>query len=147
MDVTDEMQDMIDRLIRIGPFKAMCEDERAAGFEPVQPGSVPWLSADDWPDDVVISIKGRAVRIVAIKAKRRGAGAFSRLIGAIAYAGLEPIVVEPMFDMHDILRRWGWKERIVGSGRAREQQWRPSVKWLLNRSASLKAAIERRGAA
>ena len=128
----------MERLIRIGPIEAMCEDERAAGFTPVKPGDVPWFSADDWPDDVVVSVKDREVRIVAIKAKERGKGALRRLIGAISYAGLTPIIVEPMFDMPAILKRWAWSKRVVGSGFQTEEQWRPDGRWLRERAIALR---------
>ena len=141
MDLSTAME----RLIRIRPVEAMREDERASGFEPVLPGAVSWLSADDWPDDIVVSTKGRKVRIVAIKAKQIGKGAFSRLIGAIACAGLNPIVVEPLFDMPAILHRWNWKPRITGSGFEREESWRPNQRWLRERAARTSAKGEGEG--
>lgn len=128
-----DLNAVMERLIRIGPVQAMQEDERALGFEPVKPGAVPWLLAEDWPDDIVVSVRGLEVRIVAIKAKQIGNGAFSRLIAGICYAGLTPIVVEPLFDMPAILRRWGWKPRVTGSGFAREESWRPSHRWMAER--------------
>jgi hypothetical protein len=132
-----DLNEVMERLVRIGPVAAMKEDERAAGFMPVCPGDVPWFSKYDWPDDVVVSVKGREVRIVAIKAKERGKGALRRLIGEIAYHGLTPIIVEPLFDMPDILKKWGWTSRIVGTGMNREEQWRPDEKWLRSRAISL----------
>lgn len=115
----------LDRIARIGPFEAMCEDERAAGFTLVRPGEVPWLSAADWPQDIVISIKDKEVRIVAIKAKEPGRGAFRRLIEAVEAHGLQPTVVAPLFVMPAILKRWGWKRRIIGTGFNQQEIWRP----------------------
>lgn len=120
-----DLNAVIERMMRLGPAEAMREDERAAGFEPVTPGSVPWLSADDWPDDIVVSIKGRDVRVVAIKAKEPGKGAFTRLIARITCAGLTPHVVEPLFDMPAILERWGWTHTVMGAGMDRQEIWTP----------------------
>jgi hypothetical protein len=129
-----DMDEVIRRLIIMGPSEAMKEDERAMGFTPVSPGEVPWLAVADWQPTGVISIKGKIVRIVAIKAIVPRTGAFSRLITGIAKAGLRPVVVEPMFDMPDILRRWGWSHRIIGSGKDRQEVWQPSLTWCEQRA-------------
>lgn len=129
------LSDAVDRLVRIGPVEAMREDERAAGNAIILPGMVDWLPALDWPEDIVVATRGRFVRIIAIKAKHPGTGAFSRMITGIAVAGRIPIIVEPMFDMPDILKRWGWSRRIVGSGFEKEEQWQPSRAWLAARAA------------
>lgn len=121
------INDAMERLIRVGPVEAMREDEVAAGFTPVLPGEVTWLSATDWPGDVVISHNNKQVRIVAIKAKVRGQGSFRRLIEAITAAGMTPIVVEPMFAMPDILKKWGWARQTIGSGFQTEEQWHPPL--------------------
>jgi hypothetical protein len=57
------------------PHGWMAEHERELDFELAHPGEVPWLPADDWPPDVIVSRRGREVRIVAIHARHPGAGA------------------------------------------------------------------------
>ena len=127
----------VERVATIGPHASMCEDEEARGYKPVIPGTVPWLSTDDWPDDVVIAQQGCNVRIVAIYTKHPGQGAFSRLITAIAKAGLRPTVVCPTRHMAAICKAWGWRERIVGSSfQDREDHWFPPRKWLDARRAA-----------
>lgn len=133
-DHAAEFNAAMERLVRIGPTEALREDERAAGFDPVHPGEREWFSAADWSAGDVVSVRKRIVRIVAIKARDPGKGAFSRLITAIAVAGLTPVIVEPMFSMPDILTRWGWKRSVVGKGFDREEIWMPTVRWLLERS-------------
>lgn len=125
----------MERLIRIGPTEAMREDEAAAGNALIQPGAVDWLPSIDWHDDVVVSTRGDLVRIIAIRARRLGTGAFSRMITGISKAGRIPVIVEPMFDMPAILERWGWSKQIVGHGFQREEQWRPTKAWLKARAA------------
>jgi len=125
---------LVERAILMGPVEAMRADERVAGNSPINPGDVDWLPVLDWPDDIVVSMRGKKVRIIAIKAKYPSNGAFSRLITDIAKAGLTPIIVEPMFVMPDILKRWGWSRQIIGSGFEREEQWRPSRAWLVRRA-------------
>ena len=113
--------EMITRLIRIGPVAAMREDEILAGNTIICPGMVDWFSSLDWPEDVVVSQRLDVVRIIAIKATRPGSGAFSRMITGIAAARLMPVVVEPMFDMPLILKQWGWSGRIFGTGVDKEE--------------------------
>jgi hypothetical protein len=125
----------MERLIRIGPSEAMREDERAMGFEPIRPGDCEWFSAADWNHKDVVSVRGREVRIVAIKATKVGVGAFSRMITGIARAGLTPIVVEPLFDMPDILQRWGWQRFEIGEGFEHQEIWKPRIGWLRARAA------------
>lgn len=117
-----------------GAFEAICVDERKRGYTLQHPGQVRWLPADDWPDNIVISKRGRLVRIVAIYARKRGA--FSRLISALAREHLIPIVLEPMGIMPEILTRWGWEKKPVGRGFESEEQWRPTAQWLLERAAA-----------
>jgi hypothetical protein len=124
----------MERLMRIGPSEAMREDELTMGFTPIRPGEMPWFPAEDWSPGDVASIKRNRVRIVAIKAQRPGTGAFSRLITALAKAGMVPLVVEPMFAMPNILRRWGWKGFIVGNGIEKQEIWRPTLEWLQERA-------------
>lgn len=111
----------------------MKDDEQRIGFRPVE--SAEWLNAADWHDGFVISFNKPTVRIVAIMARAPGTGAFSRLIDGIVLAGLTPVVVAPMMLMPSILKRWGWKEQIRGSGLDREDSWRPTKEWIANRAA------------
>lgn len=129
------LSDAMERLMRIGPVEAMLEDERAAGNAIIRPGTVDWFPTLDWPDDVVVSTRNELVRIVAIKARRPGNGAFSRMITGIAADGRTPLVVEPMFNMPGILSRWGWSRQVVGLGFEKEEQWRPTRAWLATRAA------------
>jgi hypothetical protein len=41
----------------------MREHARRLGFTPIVPRDVPWLSAADWPKDIVVSLDGKRVRI------------------------------------------------------------------------------------
>lgn len=80
-----------------------------------------------WPSHIVVSLDGAEVRIIAIIATRRGDGAFKRMVTGIVAAGLCPVVIEPMFGMPSILRRWGWSGKKVETPTGCEEQWRPSV--------------------
>jgi hypothetical protein len=131
----DGLAEALAHILKAGsPSQAMREDEVAMGFEPIYPGERPWLPAEDWSPRDVVSIRSTTIRIVAILAKRPGTGAFSRLITAIAKAGMTPIVVEPMFDMPNILKRWGWTSQIIGAGSQRQEIWSPSAAWLEKRA-------------
>src|SRR6185369_14000824 len=110
-----------------------CEKER--GFEIVETGSVPWLPAADWPNDIVITQKGKEIRIVAIYAKRPGNGAFRRLITAIIQAGMVPVIVTPVHEMRDTMKRWGWKQKLTGTNfHDREETWHPSEDFIRKHS-------------
>ncbi|WP_263353340.1 hypothetical protein [Acidicapsa acidisoli] len=118
-----------------GAYACLCEGEARKGYVAVTPGSVPWLPSGDWPDDIVITQKGREVRIVAIYAKEPCNGAFSRMINGILKAGLRPVVVEPMGGMNDIMRAWNWRCREVGSTfDDHERHWFPQRKWIEHRT-------------
>lgn len=108
-----------------GIHEQMRQDERDAGRRVVIPGDVPWLMAEDWDPTVVVSIDGKRVRLIAILAKRQGQGAFKRLVAAIQAAGLQPVIVAPTREMRATLKRWGWKERVTGSGITTEQLMYP----------------------
>lgn len=105
----------------------MRRNESADGHKVIVPGDVTWLPSSDWPGHVVVSQNFREVRIIAIIAKVRRNGAFKRLVRGIIEAGLQPVVIEPMFDMPLILRRWGWSGHTVETPSGREEQWRPSA--------------------
>jgi hypothetical protein len=113
----------------LGVAGLMIVDEIKAGRAVVQPGCE-WpfvIPAEDWTYPVVISHDGREVRIIAIHAAAPGNGAFRRLIDNIAAAGLSPVVVEPVgVVMPAIMKRWGWRGRVVGKGFNRFWEWRPS---------------------
>lgn len=120
--------------LEIGGFASLVKSERERGYKPVFPGQVIWLPKSDWPNDVVVSMDGNTVRIVAIKALKEGSGSFRRLIESIIQYGLSPVIIEPMLSMPDILTRWGWSRRMVGNDfETREEQWFPSA--LLRRVA------------
>jgi hypothetical protein len=131
-----ELKAAVERAFEIGPYAYLSEGEESRGATLIAPGSVPWLSADDWPYDIVVSQLGKDVRIVAIYSPNPGQGAFSRLVTAIAKAGLRPVVVCPTNHMRAICERWGWKEQIVGSTfDDREDRLIPKRQWLKRRAA------------
>ena len=117
-----------------GTAQSMREHERKFGFVPVNPGEVPWLPADEWPNDVVISLDGHRVRIVFIYTLNTGNGAFSRLVTEIIRAELIPTVIAPLGEMTDILTAWKWHHRIVGTTfDNRWDEWFPTKKWRMAR--------------
>jgi hypothetical protein len=128
-----DFDEAMERILRIGPVESMKQDEIALGFQPVYPGGVEWLSPNDWHANVVVSVRHPDVRIVAITAIQKGKGAFSRLIDGIVSAGMTPIVVEPMFDMVEIVGRWRWHFDVIGEGFHSETQCRPSKEWIAAR--------------
>jgi len=134
-EAEQEMLRLAELLVTLGPVEAIRLGERERGFEPIFPGERVWFPAADWSPRDIASVKGHEVRIVAIMARHPGSGAFSRLITNIAKRQLVPIVVEPLFRrMPDILLRWGWKQTIVGDGRARQETWRPTAEWIKQRA-------------
>lgn len=139
----DDLGRVIDRIFAVGPGDAMREAETAAGFYPVFPGEVPWLSPLDWPEDIVISVSRTHVRIVAFYALRPRCGAFSRLIDRIIDAGLTPVVIAPVGEtMPAIMKRWGWKRRIRGDGWFAEDRWQPTRAWMAARPIEAKHRTE-----
>jgi hypothetical protein len=129
-----EMIAAVERAFDIGPYASMCQDEEAKGATIIPTGSVSWLPACDWPEDIVVTQLGKDIRIVAIYNPKRGNGAFSRLVTGIVKAGLRPVVVCPSHEMRDICKTWGWKEQIVGSTfHDREDRLIPKREWLKQR--------------
>jgi hypothetical protein len=125
-----EIADTIIRAIIEGPLPMLRQFESSQGFTLVKPGDVPWLPASDWPEDIVVSLDGKRVRIVAIQTETPGCGAFSSLVTDIIRAGLIPTVIAPMGAMAAILTRWGRHHRIVGMSFAeRREVWWPTRKW------------------
>lgn len=121
---------IMDPLSTMSAYDVMQREENLRGYKCIQPGQVTWLPVEDWPDDVIVSIRAKNIRIVAIYARNPGLGAFSRLIDAILAAGFHPIVSEPCFKMNEILRRWGWEYRIRGTTfETREVIAYPGEKW------------------
>ncbi len=108
----------------------MREDERARGHTIIVPQPTGWFPSADWPDDVVASLDGRTVRLVAIYARTPGQGAFHRLISAIQASGRTPCILGPLSpDMQAIMKKWKWKRRDVGHDfETREERWEPR-KW------------------
>lgn len=98
-------------LLGVSMSDVMRSAEIAKGARVVRPGDEPWLSAEDWHEDVVVSVRGDRVRLVAIRAKNPGHGAFRRLIASVTESGLVPCVVCPFGAMRETLKRWGWRER------------------------------------
>src|SRR6185369_10126381 len=109
-----ELLTILEQVFELGPYNMLLQCEKERGFEIVETGSVPWLPAADWPNDIVITQKGKEIRIVSIYAKRPGNGAFRRLITAIIQAGMVPVIVTPVHEMRDTMKRWGWKQKLTG---------------------------------
>lgn len=128
------LRDYISKIIEVGPFAVMIQNERDAGNTILVPGISPLLPLGDWPPDIVVSQSGNNVRIVAIKALKPGDGAFGRLVTAIAKANLTPVIVEPMLDMPRIMERWGWRVHIQGEGFEKQRLWTPTPEWLAERA-------------
>lgn len=122
------LMSLINKLDIMPIWEIMRENEREAGNEVIVPGSVDWLPAVDWDPTIVVSRRGRDVRLIAILAANPGNGAFRRLVAAIQEAGLVPVIIAPSLEMRETVRRWGWYRRYVGSGFEQEEQWRPRVK-------------------
>lgn len=126
----------IDRCFEIGAGNAMREEESAKGYTPLKLGDKPWLKVDDWLDDVVMSLDGNRVRIIALIAKQQGAGTFSRMITAIIQDDLKPIVIAPFAQMEGILRAWDWRQVIKGDTfYDRVDEWFPQRKFIEHRKA------------
>lgn len=126
MDVVGALERLFSALDAGMPIHELMRDnERAAGREVIIPGSVPWLSSEDWHPTVVVSKDGKRVRLIAIVALNPGRGALRRTITGIVSAGLEPRIVEPTIEMQSTLKRWGWRGRHCGSGLTAENIWYP----------------------
>lgn len=126
------IDEMIEQLVGTSRplWEIMRRDEISKGNTVIVPGDRLWLSADDWDSTIIVSQKGREIRLIAILARDPGTGAFRRTVTGILGAGLVPVIIEPMGVMAIILRRWNWSKRIVGSGfMHREEQWRPRKGW------------------
>ena len=120
------MLDALDRGDTMSDY--LRERERKAGNVVVLPGSEPWLSLDDWDPSIIVSRRGREVRLVAILARVPGSGALTRTVAGIIAAGLVPVICEPTVEMRATMKRWRWKRRLVGSTfEDREEQWLPKV--------------------
>lgn len=121
----------IDRCFEIGAGNAMREEEAAKGYVPLKFGDRPWLKEEDWIEDIVMSLDGSRVRIVALIAKETGCGTFSRMITSIIKDGLKPVVVAPLPQMEEILRSWDWRQVIRGSCfHDRVDEWHPQRKFI-----------------
>jgi hypothetical protein len=123
----------VDRLVEHAAgrpvWEVMRADEAEAGNTVIVPGEVPWLPVADWEHTIVISRRGKEIRLIILLAKRRGNGAFHRLVNGILGDGLTPVILAPMGAMRAIMKRWNWFERSVGSGWDHEEQWRPRKGW------------------
>ena len=127
MTIQDHIEAIADYLDNGGNMVDFMRDaERKKGNAIVRPGEVSWLLAADWPLDIVVSLAGRRVRVVAIYAKHPGQGAFRRLVASIQEAGLIPCVIAPTNEMRATLTRWKWRRRNHGvSFETHEERWEP----------------------
>lgn len=104
----------------LGIAGIMLDNEYAAGAVsyPTDPA--------DWVQPAVVVRRGDDVRIVAVLARHPGSGALGRLITRIKSEGLRPVIVEPVGTvMPAILKRYGWKRRVIGRGFERTEEWSP----------------------
>jgi hypothetical protein len=110
------------RISEMGHAMLMAEFEE--GREPIWPQNAPdWVVAADWHGWPVLSIADGELHIVAIWSARKGA--LTRLIAGARTAGLSPVIVAPIGVMPAILAKWGWQQRITGSGWDTREEWRP----------------------
>ncbi len=129
MDVEGMIAAVVEHSAGRPMWVVMRADEEAAGNAVVVPGDVPWLPVTDWDETIIVSQKGKEIRLIAILAKHTGNGALRRLVNGILDAGLVPVVIAPTIIMRDTLKRWNWARRDVGSGWNHEEQWRPRKGW------------------
>lgn len=110
-----------------GVLGEMADHERRAGFV-VGEGVPVRLSSQDWEPGLLTFDPMRGeVRIVCIFARVERAGAFRRLLDAIASGGYRPVVIEPVgLVMTKIMRRWGWVCTRVDTGFEQHSEWRPT---------------------
>jgi hypothetical protein len=126
----EQIHDTILNAMMNGSGNVMRQGEIDKGRKLVAVGDCPWIPASDWFHDAVVSLHRDRVRIVAVHALNQGSGAFSRMITGIVKAGLHPVVIAPFDDMQQILERWGWHHRIVGTAfEDRYDEWWPTRKW------------------
>lgn len=123
----EEIEYIVARCLDKGAGNVMREDELAKGRRVLALGDEPWLSKDDWNEDIVISMGANRVFISAIVAKVSGRGSFSRLIDGILEAGLVPVVVCPFALMEAIVKRWNW--RGITNHATNESHWFPQKKF------------------
>lgn len=85
-------------------------DEIAAGRRVIRPGDAPWLPPDDWEPGTLCAVKDGRARLVLLHAKRENAGALTRLLAALARAGLKPSIVAPTRELQATMARRGWRK-------------------------------------
>lgn len=104
-------------------WEAIMQGETAHGRQRIM--SAPWLDWSDWDHDTIITSDRGRVRLVLLTAAKPGNGAFTRLVGGISSAGLQPVAVEP----NDVVEQWcerhGWRSRIIGHGDDRQRVFHP----------------------
>lgn len=125
----EQIEACIEQAILHGGGNLLAANEQACGYTLISPGQYPWFSPE-WPDDLVVSMDGPRVRIVAIYNPKQGNGAFSRLITGICKAGLLPTIIAPFGGMTELLKHWGWHHRVIGSTlEDRCDEWFPTRRW------------------
>jgi hypothetical protein len=110
----------------------LIQNEIAAGYRIVRVGEAPWLPLEDWDTSSIVSQGRFRVRLVALRARNPGNGAFTRLVATIQAEGRLPVVVEPFNDLAMILKRWNWKRRMTGRGVKRHCIFHPRTPWKNN---------------
>ena len=105
----------------------LIDHETGRGNMVIRPGEVDWLPLPDWDPMTIVSYSGTVVRLIAIRARKPGNGAFRRLCEALASKGYTPHVVAPLREMQEKLKKWDWKRRIKGDSQTveREEYWSP----------------------
>ena len=111
-----------------GVIGRMGDLEREKGFVPIPYGSA-WpvtFSDAEWEDGVIsVDAERNEIRLVAIRARVERRGALRRLLGRIAKAGYQPVIVEPIGPvMPALMRRWGWDCTLVEHSNEVNEEWR-----------------------
>lgn len=131
MNVTErsQMLGLIEECLTIGPMASIAKSETARGFIVRHPGDETFFPLEDW-DNSIISIDCRRVRILMVRSRTPGAGAFSRMINAILLTNMIPVVVAPLEPLKFILHNWRWhKSFSPGNFFEREEIWVPTKQW------------------
>lgn len=110
-------------------WEVMREDEMLAGNAVILPGDFPWLSTEGCDPTIIVSQSGKEIRLIALLARNPGHGVFRRTVSGIIASGLVPVIIAPVVQMRETMKRWNWYRRDVGSGWNHEEQWRPRKGW------------------
>lgn len=100
------------------------------GYKLISFGEYSWFKAEEWEDFTILSQKDNKVRICWIATKKPGNSCFSRLVKNIIKDGFNVNVVGALGDMELILKRWGWKQKLIGDNFYNQENiWKPTKAW------------------